>query len=372
MAKTIEIAEIKIGNRKRKDMGDIGPLVDSINEIGLLHPIVVTPQKKLIAGLRRIKAFQQMKQTTIPCHVVNLEKVILGERDENLVRKAFTPSEEVAIADAVEPIERAAAKERQKEAGKEHGKGQIGGANLAPAMDTKVRQRVARSLGIGYTTLGRAREVVAAAEKAPKKYGKLVEEMDRTGRVAGVYKKLTVAKQAEAIKREKKPLPKGPFRVIIADPPWTYSNRPDDPSHRNAPPYASMSIEDIRKYLPTNMPHKDCILWLWTTNTHMREAFTVVDAWGFTQKTILTWVKNKIGTGDWLRGQTEHCIMAVRGKPTVVLTNQSTVLTANAGKHSAKPDEFYAMVAKLCPGSCVELFQRTSRPGIVGTGLEVS
>ena len=49
----------------------------------------------------------------------------------------------------------------------------------------------------------------------------------------------------------------------------------------------------------------------------MREAFSVLDAWGFEQKTILTWVKDRMGTGDWLRGQTEHCLMAVRGKPVV-------------------------------------------------------
>ena len=53
----------------------------------------------------------------------------------------------------------------------------------------------------------------------------------------------------------------------------------------------------------------------------MREAFTALDAWGFTQKTILTWAKDRMGMGDWLRGQTEHCLMAVRGKPIVELTN---------------------------------------------------
>jgi len=75
----------------------------------------------------------------------------------------------------------------------------------------------------------------------------------------------------------------------------------------------------------------------------------VLDAWGFKDKTILTWVKDKMGTGDWLRGQTEHVIMAVRGKPTVTLTNQTTVLHAPARGHSVKPVEFYDFVEKLCP-----------------------
>ena len=45
--------------------------------------------------------------------------------------------------------------------------------------------------------------------------------------------------------------------------------------------------------------------------------------------------------GEWLRGQTEHGIMAVRGKPVVTLTNQSTLLHAPVRGHSEKPVEFY-------------------------------
>ena len=75
--------------------------------------------------------------------------------------------------------------------------------------------------------------------------------------------------------------------------------------------------------------------------------------------------------GDWLRGQTEHCLLCVRGKPTIKLTNQTTALLANAGRHSAKPNEVYEMVEELCPGSKVELFQRTPRKGWHGHGDEL-
>jgi N6-adenosine-specific RNA methylase IME4 len=122
----------------------------------------------------------------------------------------------------------------------------------------------------------------------------------------------------------------------------------------------------------SSIAHDDAILWLWTTNAYMREAFGVLDAWGFENKTILTWVKNRIGTGDWLRGQTEHCLLAVRGKPTVQLSDQTTALGAPAGAHSAKPDAFYEMVEALCPAPrYAELFQRTPRPNWDGHGDEV-
>jgi N6-adenosine-specific RNA methylase IME4 len=113
-----------------------------------------------------------------------------------------------------------------------------------------------------------------------------------------------------------------------------------------------MSIEQIcatRSWL-LDLMHPDAILWLWVTNFHLvRYAAPVLDALGFTERSILTWVKNNFGHGDWLRSQTEHCILAVRGKPTVTLTNESTVLLAPTRGHSVKPPEFYALVESLCP-----------------------
>jgi N6-adenosine-specific RNA methylase IME4 len=81
----------------------------------------------------------------------------------------------------------------------------------------------------------------------------------------------------------------------------------------------------------------------------MREAFDVLDAWGFKHKTTLTWAKDRPGFGDWLRHQTEHCYMAMRGKPVHQLTNQTTLLNAPVRGHSVKPVEFYDFVEKLCP-----------------------
>jgi N6-adenosine-specific RNA methylase IME4 len=110
---------------------------------------------------------------------------------------------------------------------------------------------------------------------------------------------------------------------------------------------------------PTADDNDDCILWFWTTNHHMRLAYQVLDAWGFQEKTILTWVKDRMGRGDWLRGQTEHCIVAVRGKPIVELTNQTTVLHGPLRANSQKPVQFYDLVESLCPAPrYADLFSR--------------
>ena len=136
-------------------------------------------------------------------------------------------------------------------------------------------------------------------------------------------------------------------------------------------PYPTMTINAICAMVVASIMHEDAILWLWTSSFHMRHAFTVLDAWGFEPKTILTWVKDRVGHGAWLRKKTEHCIMATRGKPVVELTNQSTVLFAPMRSNSEKPQEFFNLVEKLCPAPrYAELFARQQRPRWDGHGDE--
>jgi N6-adenosine-specific RNA methylase IME4 len=142
-------------------------------------------------------------------------------------------------------------------------------------------------------------------------------------------------------------------------PPWPYEKHDEDPSHRGALPYLTGAIADFCKLPVASIAAPNSVLWLWTTNHHMREAFTVLDASGFEQKTILTWVKDRFGYGDWLRGQTEHCLLATRGKTVVTLTNQATALFAPVRGHSAKPIAFYNLVESLCPAPrYADLFSR--------------
>jgi N6-adenosine-specific RNA methylase IME4 len=122
-----------------------------------------------------------------------------------------------------------------------------------------------------------------------------------------------------------------------------------------------MAIEEIKALPVESIAAEDAILWLWTTNAHLRVAFEVAEAWGFEYKSLLTWVKDRMGTGEWLRGQTEHCLLAGRGKPIFIHGNHTTVIDAVRREHSRKPQEFYALVEATCPGTRVELFARERR-----------
>ena len=103
MLQTLKISDIKVGNRHRKDMGDLTSLADSIKEEGLLQPIGVTEKLELVFGERRLRAHKDiLKKKTILARIVDVRSIIQGEYAENEIRKNFTPSERVAIAKAIE------------------------------------------------------------------------------------------------------------------------------------------------------------------------------------------------------------------------------------------------------------------------------
>jgi len=184
------IDEIRIGKRHRKDLGDIERLAQSIADLGLLHPVVVRPDGALIAGERRIAACRVLGWQTIPVTTIDLEDVVRGEFAENAERKDFTITEALDIAAALEPMEREAAKERML-AGVSSGK--ITEGHAPQALD-----RVAAAVGMSRPTLVKAREVVAAAEAEPERFGEVLEQMDSTGNVSRAHKEMrAVVRQEE-------------------------------------------------------------------------------------------------------------------------------------------------------------------------------
>ena len=103
MLKELKIADIKVGQRHRMDMGDLTTLADSIRQEGLLQPIGVTNRLELVFGERRIRAVRDiLKKKTILARIVDVSSILAGEYHENEVRKDFSASERVAIARAIE------------------------------------------------------------------------------------------------------------------------------------------------------------------------------------------------------------------------------------------------------------------------------
>jgi len=178
-----------------------------------------------------------------------------------------------------------------------------------------------------------------------------------------------IEEQIEEIEKDNLIMPEGNFDVIAIDPPWNYGTKYDPESRRIANPYPEMSQEELLKI---NLPAKDdCILWLWTTNSFMKDAYELLEEWGFTPKNILTWNKVNMGVGHWLRNVTEHCILAVKGSPVWTNKTFTTLLTEKRSVHSKKPESFYQMVDKICYGRKLEYFSRNKRDGWEVFGDEV-
>ncbi len=95
--------QIRIGERHRKDMGDLEVLAASIATEGLLQPVGITEENLLVFGERRLRAVRDvLKQDTIAARIVRVSSILAGEYAENEIRKDFTPSERVAIGKAIE------------------------------------------------------------------------------------------------------------------------------------------------------------------------------------------------------------------------------------------------------------------------------
>jgi ParB family transcriptional regulator, chromosome partitioning protein len=134
------ISEIWVGERHRRDLGDIDALAASIDEIGLLHPVVVRRDGELVAGERRYEACKRLGWNEVPVTIVDLDEITRAELDENFVRKDFLPSEIDSIRRAIEPVEKAAAKVRMSDGGK-------GAKSFATFKDHRQDRDLRRCLG---------------------------------------------------------------------------------------------------------------------------------------------------------------------------------------------------------------------------------
>ena len=162
MSETVRIDAVKIGDRHRRDFGDMDGLVQSIQDISLLQPIVVRPDMELIDGARRIEAYRRIGRSEIPAHIVPLQDILRGELEANTCRKDFTPTEMVAITRAIRGEEQKSAKERMVAAHASPG-------NFPEQSKGRTRDKVGAYVGVSGKTLEKMEVVVDAAEAEPEK-----------------------------------------------------------------------------------------------------------------------------------------------------------------------------------------------------------
>ncbi len=193
------------------------------------------------------------------------------------------------------------------------------------------------------------------------------------------------------------------YNIIYADPPWsfkTYSDAGKDRSPDNH--YSVLNLEDIKKLPVKNIAAKDCMLFMWTIDTHIPQALEVIKSWGFTYKTVgFTWTKlNKTakldkvdvskdiftGMGYWTRANPEicfmaetpefdvdRCLLATMGHPKRQSASVRKAVLDYRREHSRKPDQIYGRIEQLLGDiPRIELFARQEREGWHSWGNEVT
>lgn len=298
-----------------------------------------------------------------PTMLAGLPFELQAEISENVLRKDWTPSEIDAIRRRCEALLRAQAKENQAAAGPSSGRGvkqTTGGGNFPQAVKGKTRDKVGVFAGVSGRTIEKIAAVMDAAEAEPDRFGHLVPEMDRTGKVSAAHREL---RRAQDEKRILGLAPvAGRFKTLVLDPPWQYDGLF---LGRGGPDYATMPHEELLALPVPDWAEDNCHLYLWTTNAMFPDAIELMAKWGFRHNTVLTWAKPHYGLGTHFRGQTEHVIFGIRGTLATRCNSISTLFEAPVGKHSEKPEKFYEIVRAASYPPYGEAFQRKARPEFV-------
>jgi N6-adenosine-specific RNA methylase IME4 len=169
------------------------------------------------------------------------------------------------------------------------------------------------------------------------------------------------------------------FDCIVADPPWLYelwsakgaAKAPQ--AHYDCLPTASICQMRVNDHAAG-----DCWLFLWATNPMLRDAFAVMDAWGFKYVTALAWRKTTVngkdrwGPGYVARSLHEPVLVGKVGAPGMRRAMPS-MFPGLAREHSRKPDEFYGLLRNFLPprSRILDLFSRGGHEGVTAWGDQI-
>lgn len=173
-----------------------------------------------------------------------------------------------------------------------------------------------------------------------------------------------------------------PFGAVLADPPWRFANRTSkvSPEHKRLFRYETMDWNDIASLPVGDLMANNSHCYLWVPNALIREGLDVLQAWGFTYKSMLVWYKIRqdggpdgSGVGFYFRNVTELVLFGVRGRLRTLPPGrrQVNLIATCKREHSRKPEELYRVIEACSPGPFLELFARHSRQNWISWGDEV-
>lgn len=171
------------------------------------------------------------------------------------------------------------------------------------------------------------------------------------------------------------------YQVIMADPPWSYSQA-GGAQGTAAAQYPTMSLQALKDLPVKALATDPCVLFMWATCPLLPEALELMAAWGFEYKTVFqTWVKTYangkpvLGLGHWARSCTELVLVGTRGSGYLnwrTTRSQSQLHTSTPAGHSTKPQAVRDIIRDfLKVPRRIELFARSRSPGFDAWGLDL-
>ena len=261
------------------------------------------------------------------------------------------------------------------EMAKENQRGGQGG-NLLPQKSAKAietREELAKIADVSQDTIAKVEKIIAVApeevktqlrkgemsiNQAYQQVKKAERKAEHQAAIAEQLSKPKTSSYVDIFTTDKK------YRVIYADPPWSYKDKQDTEKLGGAVKhYPTMPLEDICA-LPIPA-EKDAVLFLWTTSPMLEDAFEVINAWGFKYKSSFIWDKISHAMGHYNSVRHEFLLVCVRGNCTPDVPKlYDSVVSIERTEHSRKPEEFRQMIDTLYPvGVRIEMFAREAADG---------
>ena len=373
----LPINEIRIKpGRRAVDDSKVRELADSMKQVGLINPVTVNTDLELIAGAHRIAAAELLGWDEIEARMWDTDAFTceLAEIDENLMRNELHYIDSGNLQ--VRRRELLKAMGLMAKAGDNQ---YSGGDNLAPP--TTVAELASRS-GVSERTFQRRAQIaintepeVQAAIKAadlPQKDAEKIARMEPEKQKQVAEKLMEGAKSLvdanRLMKREEvhaTPELSGKYRVIYADPPWSYGDKA--PSYPGVAEnhYPTMTLAELCDLPVKDIADDNAVLFMWTTSPLLEDSFEVINAWGFKYKSSFIWDKVKHNMGHYNSVRHELLLVCTRGCCTPDNNKlYDSVVSEERTEHSKKPETFRKIIDDLYPrGSRVELFARSPADG---------
>ena len=378
----IKISHIKVGDRFRKDFGDLQGLADSIAELGQLHPIGVDSNYNLIFGERRIKACELLGRDTVEGSVIHLDSLIKGEFAENEFSKGWTVSERVAILEAIGNFGQGArtdtcqnlGKFNRDEAAARAGLGNKETARQAKKVVDDGSPELIEAVDDGRVSVSAAADVATLPkDEQSEVVAKGEKEILQKAKEIRAEKAKKRREENEELKRNTPP-PEfvGKYDVLVIDPPWPMQKFERDcrPNQTGELDYPVMQENELAAM---DLPLAESAhVFLWTTHKFLPMALRLFDSWGI--KYVCNFVWHKPGGPQPFnlpQYNCEFCLYGRVGAPTFADTKSfNTCFEAPRGPHSEKPELFYETLRRVTDGHRIDIFNRRPIEGFDVWGNE--